>query len=76
MIIFLLSRRLRYAIAASIGLTVAAQAARAAQATLPLIQSVIVDDAILSRHRSLGPSVGILLLAGLMSFIANCSHRS
>jgi ATP-binding cassette subfamily B protein len=50
--------------------------AQAAQATLPLIQSVIMDDAILTRHRSLSLWITILLAAGVVSFLGNYARRS
>src|SRR5215475_3270264 len=50
--------------------------AQAALATIPLIQRVILDDTILSRRRSLGLWVGILVAAGVVSFVGNWLRRS
>jgi len=72
MIAPLLQRDNRRAIFAGLGLAVAAQAV---QALLPLIQSVILDDAILSRRRSLALWIGILLAAGVVSFAGNYLRR-
>lgn len=43
---------------------------------VPLIQQIILDDAIVAHHRSLPLWLGILLAAGLASFVANYLRRS
>ncbi len=50
--------------------------AQAVLGTMPLIQQVILDDTILSKRRSLGLWVGILLAAGVVSFVGNWLRRS
>jgi ATP-binding cassette subfamily B protein len=49
---------------------------QAVLATLPLIQQVILDDTLLTRRRSLGLWVGILVAAGVVSFIGNWLRRA
>ncbi|MDT5182078.1 MAG: ATP-binding cassette, subfamily bacterial [Mycobacterium sp.] len=53
-----------------------AMAAQAAQATIPLIQRVLIDETILSHHRSLAVWIEILILAGVLSFVGNYLRRS
>ncbi|MCW2528451.1 MAG: Fe(3+)-transporting ATPase Xenobiotic-transporting ATPase [Pseudonocardiales bacterium] len=65
--------RNRRAIRAGILLAVAAQAV---QATIPLIQRVLIDDSILSRKRSLMLWIAILIAAGVVSFVGNYLRRS
>lgn len=72
MITPLLQRSNRRAIFAGLVLAIAAQAA---QATLPLIQSVILDDTILSRRRSLALWIGVLVAIGVVSFAGNYLRR-
>jgi ATP-binding cassette, subfamily B, bacterial len=50
--------------------------AQAAQATLPLIQQIILDDAILTRRRSLSLWVAILITVGVFSFLGNYLRRA
>jgi ATP-binding cassette subfamily B protein len=50
--------------------------AQGAMASLPLIQKVIVDDAVLSHRRSLALWITILVLAGCLGFIGNYGRRS
>ncbi len=73
MIVPLLRPRNRRAIWTGIALAVAAQTM---QAMLPLVQSVIMDDAILSHRRPLATWVAVLLGAGLLSFTGNYLRRS
>jgi ATP-binding cassette, subfamily B, bacterial len=73
MIAPLLPRRSLRLIRGGIVLAVVAQAS---QAMLPLIQSVILDDTILTRRRSLSLWIGILLAAGAVSFVGNYLRRS
>jgi ABC-type multidrug transport system fused ATPase/permease subunit len=55
---------------------VLAMIAQAVLATMPLIQQVILDDTILSKRRSLGLWVGILVAAGVVSFVGNWLRRA
>ncbi|MBO0867215.1 MAG: ABC transporter ATP-binding protein [Micromonosporaceae bacterium] len=55
---------------------VLAVVAQAVQAAIPLIQQVIMDDTILSRRRSLGLWIGILVAAGIASFVGNWLRRA
>jgi ABC-type multidrug transport system fused ATPase/permease subunit len=65
--------RNRRLIRVGIGLAVVGQATLA---TMPLIQRVILDDTILSKRRSLGLWVGILVAAGVVSFVGNWLRRT
>ncbi len=49
---------------------------QATLAMLPLIQQVIIDDTILTRHRSLATWIAILVAAGLVSFVLQYLRRS
>jgi ATP-binding cassette subfamily B protein len=55
---------------------VLAVVAQAVQASIPLIQQVILDDTILTRRRSLGLWIGILVAAGVASFVGNWLRRA
>jgi ABC-type multidrug transport system fused ATPase/permease subunit len=68
----LLGRNLR-SIWLAIGLAVGAQAFLA---LLPLIQKVILDDAILTHQRSLALWITILLVTGTLSYVGNYARRS
>src|SRR5690348_6539305 len=62
-------RRIRVGIALAV-------VSQATLATMPLIQRVILDDTILSKRRSLGLWVGVLVAAGVVSFVGNWLRRS
>lgn len=62
-------RRIRVGIALAV-------VSQATLATMPLIQRVVLDDTILSKRRSLALWVGILVAAGVVSFVGNWLRRS
>lgn len=68
-----LSRRNRIAICAGVVLAIIAMGLLG---LIPLIQQIIVDDAIVDHKRSLPLWLGILLATGLASFVANYARRS
>ncbi|EHB50412.1 Xenobiotic-transporting ATPase., Phosphate-transporting ATPase [Mycolicibacterium rhodesiae JS60] len=68
-----LSRRNRFGIWAGVVLAIIAMGLLG---LIPLIQQIILDDAIVEHRRSLPLWIGILLAAGLASFVANYARRS
>lgn len=68
-----LSRRNRFGIWAGVVLAVVAMGLLG---LIPLIQQIILDDAIVEHRRSLPLWLGILLATGLASFVANYLRRS
>ncbi|WP_326550283.1 ABC transporter ATP-binding protein [Micromonospora sp. NBC_01813] len=50
--------------------------AQGVMASLPLIQKIIVDDAVLDSRKSLAPWIAILLVAGCLGFAGNYLRRS
>lgn len=68
-----LSRRNRFGIWAGVVLAVVAMGLIG---LVPLVQQIILDDAIVERRRSLALWLSILLAVGLASFLANYLRRS
>src|SRR5690606_40029824 len=65
-------RRYRGTLLAALAVSVVAQGLIA---LLPLLQKVIVDDAIVERERSLGPLLVLLIAVGAAGFAANWTRR-